>query len=800
MPVPWIQQLESLSGYRHIFSPQDSKALLNPVAFSHLVIGVAGRRRHVLSRIGDAGLSYTQRTNMLAHHVVLDPAELPAAGPAWLLAQPELMRSKWADEPSVLPAGPTVPSSDSKPRVCLAWQQIAGDAGWGGVLAETAVGPTVRQASLVFQPGTDMLSLLAESLALLPVELRWRVVFSTYFTKLPAGIECQWRCVVDGTPEADAARRPRQAGLVIDLCRPLGLAEGGGYVAAARTGKSPAATASLQQTLPVAEAEPAVKDRGQPPIDAGTEYPASLDTWSSAVVASSPASSCRPRPPRGQPLRPRRKSPPRWPWFLAVVALLCVAVGVGVLVWTMQVGVGARTNRRQGNVGSVAPTEKETEQANEEPVVAKEKETTDAKSAEKKKTVEVPNAVTKHAHGNESKPAQPQGQQAAVSVEKKNTEQGKTPVENKRGEVRTTTPQAVNGKETEGQQENAKRDPLHAMREKAFDVPRYEYVPAAGRNRASSEGFSFFEMPASEKPVSAKGDKLALICQKGMFPAGWTLDKLESVDDSCAFDCILKKGEGVGRQSRRVARFWIDAERMLKIKWNEDNEKADLANAMRNCPLQITTCDGDEAVVYLRKPVVVTPIAFTELAQGQEYAPSATPVDDFPDGVPAKLEILPPWPVGLIKATPEDDGHSCWLLVADRAVSFRLKMDVQRQGQKATIELTLDDLGVPAGDERVFASTVAASIEKKQKEKKKRQDDKAAKEKAKDSAESKGDQKKKLQDEIRDMTSQIDGLEKRIQEAKQIEQIYRKLKDGGKLHYRVYLPIKKYKVELMGTE
>ena len=96
MPANVIQQLESLSGYRHILSPQDSKASLNPVAYSHLVLTIAGRRCHVLSRICDAGLDYTQRTNKFAHHVVLDAAEVPAAGPAWLLAQPKFMQSKWA--------------------------------------------------------------------------------------------------------------------------------------------------------------------------------------------------------------------------------------------------------------------------------------------------------------------------------------------------------------------------------------------------------------------------------------------------------------------------------------------------------------------------------------------------------------------------------------------------------------------------------------------------------------------------------------------------------------------------------
>ena len=75
------QRLEALSGYRHVFPPPDPNARLNPVLFSHLVFSVAGRRCHVLSRVCDAGLDHTQRTNKFAHHVVLDPAEARAGRP-----------------------------------------------------------------------------------------------------------------------------------------------------------------------------------------------------------------------------------------------------------------------------------------------------------------------------------------------------------------------------------------------------------------------------------------------------------------------------------------------------------------------------------------------------------------------------------------------------------------------------------------------------------------------------------------------------------------------------------------------
>lgn len=227
--------LESLSGYRHVYPPQSPEASLNPVVYSHVRLTVGGRPYHVLSRIADAGLDYTQRTNKFAHHVALDSMELPAGGPAWLLAQPQFMATGWAGEPQVRPTGPRPPQGDQPAGVCQAWQRLTGDAGWAGVLAETALPETTRNVVIVARPGIEVLPLLVEALALVPVPLRWQVTLSTYFTKLPPGVECKWRCVLEETPEALALKRAPNT-LVIDLTRPLGTAVGGSLVNAARTG------------------------------------------------------------------------------------------------------------------------------------------------------------------------------------------------------------------------------------------------------------------------------------------------------------------------------------------------------------------------------------------------------------------------------------------------------------------------------------------------------------------------------------------------------------------------------------
>lgn len=59
--------LESLSGYRHLADPGTAGAKQNPVIFSHLKGRVGGRNLNILSRIADAGLDYSGRTNKLAH-------------------------------------------------------------------------------------------------------------------------------------------------------------------------------------------------------------------------------------------------------------------------------------------------------------------------------------------------------------------------------------------------------------------------------------------------------------------------------------------------------------------------------------------------------------------------------------------------------------------------------------------------------------------------------------------------------------------------------------------------------------
>ncbi|MFO0957186.1 MAG: hypothetical protein U0800_06925 [Isosphaeraceae bacterium] len=238
IPVVLAERLENLSGYRQVYPPHDPNAGRNPAARSHLLFSQGGQTLSILSRVGFAGLDYTDRSNKYAHHVALAPEERPEGGPAWLASQPGFLETGWQGEPRTIPQGRRPPRGDRPAARCGRWAQQAGDAGWAGVLAEAFLNNPRKVAYLIVPIDLDPLPLLAEALALVPPDRRWEVTFSTYFTTLPPGMACAWRCVLAGSPEAAQCRRMPDA-LVLDLTAPLGRAQDGPVVEQARTGIAP---------------------------------------------------------------------------------------------------------------------------------------------------------------------------------------------------------------------------------------------------------------------------------------------------------------------------------------------------------------------------------------------------------------------------------------------------------------------------------------------------------------------------------------------------------------------------------
>lgn len=314
LPGPLEERLEGLSGYRQVFSPHDASASQNPVTFSHLKVNVGGRTWTVLSRVGSAGLDYSDRSNKYGHHVVLDDEERPEGGPAWVLTQPGFMESAWEGEPRVLASGRLPRLGDRPPGVCNAWQACGGDAGWGGVLAESFLEEPETPVVVVFRPGMDTLPLVVEALALVPPGRRWEVTFCTYDSALPQGMACHWRFVLDGSPEAVRAERLPNA-RIVSLVHPQAVPRESALVRQARSGL-PSGSALGPPPLEFVEGPPGASP--QSPWAHATASGAFPETWLDLE-----SSSLRPRSRRG-----RRRGWRKWAWFTAAFILtLGIALG-----------------------------------------------------------------------------------------------------------------------------------------------------------------------------------------------------------------------------------------------------------------------------------------------------------------------------------------------------------------------------------------------------------------------------------------------------------------------------------------
>ena len=217
IPSNLAMRLETFSAYRHLFQPPSPSAARNPVMCMHLTLNLSGKRYHVLSRVADAGLDYTQRTNKIGHHFLFEDDDCPETGPAALFFVPSLFLDAWKRRPGILPTRATFPSVDLPP-LSGAWERLGFDRNWATAVAETVL--TGQPVSVLFEPGTNVLPLFAEAMARLPVDQRWRATFSSYYNKLPPGVVCQWKGIALGSPEA--AETGAGDALVLDLSRPLG--------------------------------------------------------------------------------------------------------------------------------------------------------------------------------------------------------------------------------------------------------------------------------------------------------------------------------------------------------------------------------------------------------------------------------------------------------------------------------------------------------------------------------------------------------------------------------------------------
>ncbi|MBJ7346333.1 MAG: hypothetical protein JHD09_13735, partial [Gemmataceae bacterium] len=225
-----LQNLLAINNYQELYKAGNPRAHNNPIGFSHYRFNAGVRDCSVISRIGPAPL-YANRTNFIAHHVILDDMDKAKAGPAWAIKNFKF-RDHWSPQIGRIDTQRLAIGS-LDPQVCNYWKSIVGDAGWAGWLAERA--QSGKPITVLYPTGYDPLALLQEAIALLPEYQRWNITFSTYYTLGGRGPNCTLRFI---PLDADNLAAPFSDKTfhdgVLNLARRLGNAPTGALVNLAR--------------------------------------------------------------------------------------------------------------------------------------------------------------------------------------------------------------------------------------------------------------------------------------------------------------------------------------------------------------------------------------------------------------------------------------------------------------------------------------------------------------------------------------------------------------------------------------
>ncbi len=212
IPLSLREALEALSAYRHDFPPHDARAKQNPVCNSLLEMNVGGKRWFVLSRIADAGLDHTHRTNFLAHHLAFTEAECRGIDPLTVMTTPDVFATSWDGRVEEL-AAPVLPSGSLPRSPPILWPSKAGPGWLEAVVARAAQETVYLVCEYASQP-----ALVRELLASVAPPDRWSLTHSTAFFLAAPNVQCKIRCVAPGSD--DARRVDRSRTLVVDFTQP----------------------------------------------------------------------------------------------------------------------------------------------------------------------------------------------------------------------------------------------------------------------------------------------------------------------------------------------------------------------------------------------------------------------------------------------------------------------------------------------------------------------------------------------------------------------------------------------------
>ncbi len=188
------EELTRLAGYTEIFPSSNPASRFNPFNYFHVQLS----QWHVVGLIRHTENDYSGRSNYICHFLALGGDELPEAGPVALL-QNFPVSEKFKGEARVLAPISLPKTSNLGPSVCRLWKESSGDAGWAGVLAQKLMDR--HNVNILYGNnlhGNQALAILAEAFALMPVEDRWAVTFSTHVEGFPKGNAVRLAMLQDG--------------------------------------------------------------------------------------------------------------------------------------------------------------------------------------------------------------------------------------------------------------------------------------------------------------------------------------------------------------------------------------------------------------------------------------------------------------------------------------------------------------------------------------------------------------------------------------------------------------------------
>jgi hypothetical protein len=206
-----ILRLEQLSYYQHLSLSGGTE---RPIS-AYRIVDIRGTRYHVLSKIQDAGLDFTGRTNFIAHHLVFEPKEIGEfPSPPVILRDWPDWKESWTQEPELLKNEDSVWNKIKNLAVksngeAKTWRVVTGNAENGYGLLDALRGTSFR-----VDDQTDIFGLFAESLELLEVRRKgfpnaaWDFTFTTSMQEQDNPADFLWRCIHSDNPAANRLATP----------------------------------------------------------------------------------------------------------------------------------------------------------------------------------------------------------------------------------------------------------------------------------------------------------------------------------------------------------------------------------------------------------------------------------------------------------------------------------------------------------------------------------------------------------------------------------------------------------------